>query len=253
MGFTGLARITIGIVTLAAIALSAVAIRTSWIRSKIAALSSPPSAEYANANSKLPPKGHKLRVVLIGDSRIARWPTSTLGDRAEIVNRGIGGETAAQMARRFDRDALALKPDVIVIQSGVNDLLAATFMGDVAGPAILRQTARTLLRLTEEGAASGAPVFLTTIIPAARPELARLPVWNESLRAAVAAVNGELRRSALPDRAVLIDLSASLAGGDDRLLPDEFRLDALHLNEAGYDRLSEELLRRLPALPAFSH
>ena len=245
-----LARIAIGVLVLAAIALSAGAfIRTSWIRTKIAGLSSPPSTDYADANRRLPPRGQKLRVVLIGDSRIARWPTSALDDRVEVINRGIGGETLAQMAHRYERDAIALKPDVIFIQSGGNDLVAATFMDNGAGRAVVGQTAETLLRLTAEGAASGAQVLLTTIIPAARPELLRLPVWNESLRDDVAKVNSELRRSALPAQAKLNDLSAALAGGDDRLLPDKFRLDAVHLNQAGYDRLTELLLRNLPDVP----
>ena len=85
------------------------------------------------------------------------------------------------MAHRYERDAIALKPDVIFIQSGGNDLVAATFMDNGAGRAVVGQTAETLLRLTAEGAASGAQVLLTTIIPAARPELLRLPVWNEFL------------------------------------------------------------------------
>ena len=249
-----LARIAVGVLVLAAIALSVTAvIRTSWIRTKIAALSSPPSAAYADANRTLPPRGQKLRVVLIGDSRIARWPTSALEDRVEVINRGIGGETLSQMAQRYERDAIALKPDVIVIQSGGNDLVAATFMDSIAGRAVVRQTAETLLRLTAEGAASGAQVLLTTIIPAARPELLRLPVWNDSLRDDVAEVNSELRRSALPAHTRLIDLSAPLAGGDDRLLPDGFRLDALHLNQAGYDRLTELLLQNLPGVSSGRH
>lgn len=243
-----LARMTVGIAVLAAIALSAAfVIRASWIKTRIAALATPAPVDFAEANRELPSKGSKLRVVLIGDSRIARWPAPAFGDRFEVINRGIGGETLAQMARRFPTDAIALKPDVIVIQSGGNDLVAATFMEGAARQAIIRQTAGTLLRLTKEGAASGVRMLLTTIVPAARPEILRLPVWNESLRDAVAEVNGELRRSPLPDPAKLIDLSVVLARGDDRLLPDAFRLDALHLNGAGYDRLTETLLEVLPA------
>ncbi|MGA9849072.1 MAG: GDSL-type esterase/lipase family protein [Roseiarcus sp.] len=134
-----LARIAIGVLVLAAIALSAGAfIRTSWIRTKIAGLSSPPSTDYADANRRLPPRGQKLRVVLIGDSRIARWPTSALDDRVEVINRGIGGETLAQMAHRYERDAIALKPDVIFIQSGGNDLVAATFTARAAPSSVKR-------------------------------------------------------------------------------------------------------------------
>lgn len=114
--FGVLARITVGVAVLAALALGgAFVVRASWIRAKIAALSSPPSADFADADRELPPKGEKPRIVLIGDSRIARWPASAFVDRFEVVNRGVGGETSAQMAQRFLRDAIELKPDVIVI------------------------------------------------------------------------------------------------------------------------------------------
>ena len=241
-------RLASGILVLAVVTLSAaLVVRTNWIRTKISALSLPPLTDYADANRRLPPKSQKPRLVLIGDSRIALWPASAMDDRFEVINRGIGGETSAQMARRFDRDAIALKPDVIVIQSGINDLVAATFMDKAARRSVIRQTSETLIRLANAGSASGARVLLTTIIPVARPELLRLPVWNDSLRAGVAEVNDKLRRSALPDRASLIDLSAALSAGDDRLLLDEFRLDALHLNQTGYDRLTDRVLQSLPA------
>ena len=124
-------------------------------------------------------------------------------------------------------------------------------MNEAARRFVIRQTAETLIRLANEGSASDARVLLTTIIPAARPEVLRLPVWSESLRDEVAEVNNELRRSDLPNRARLIDLSAALSDGDDCLLPDEFRLDAFHLNKTGYDRLTDRLLQALPtSLPS---
>ena len=96
----------------------------------------PPSLDYADANRTLPPRGQKLSVVLIGDSRLARWSTSGMDDRVEVINRRIGGETLTQMAHRFERDAIALKPDVIVFQNGGSDLVAATLTDDVAGRAV---------------------------------------------------------------------------------------------------------------------
>lgn len=38
-----------------------------------------------------------------------------------IINSGIGGETASMALRRFDRDVLAYHPDLVVISFGVND------------------------------------------------------------------------------------------------------------------------------------
>ena len=90
-------------------------------------------------------------------SRIARWPASAIGDRVEVINPGIGGESAAQSER-------------------INDLEAGTFMNDAARCTIVQLTLKTLLNLEKETAASEGQVLLTTIIPAARSEILRVPV-----------------------------------------------------------------------------
>ena len=129
---------------------------------------------YAQANTQLPPKGRKMRVIFIGDSRIARWPTAALDDRWQVVNRGIAGETAAQLRQRFSTDALALEPDLLVIETGINDLVAASFLDDASKHLIARKTTETLLQLVSSAASSGAHPYLLTIIPPARPDFWRL-------------------------------------------------------------------------------
>ena len=57
-------------------------------------------------------------VPLTGDSGIARCPRFARVDRLEIINRGDWGESLGQMERCIERDPTALKPDLIVIQSG---------------------------------------------------------------------------------------------------------------------------------------
>jgi hypothetical protein len=79
------------------------AARHAWIERKIAALTSPPTRLFSQENAALPPKGGRLRVVLIGDSGIARWPTERLSKRWQFVNRGVGGETVGQVAQRPQR------------------------------------------------------------------------------------------------------------------------------------------------------
>jgi acyl-CoA thioesterase I len=41
----------------------------------------------------------------------------------EVINKGKGGETIPRMVERMERDVFALKPDVVVWQLGVNDVL----------------------------------------------------------------------------------------------------------------------------------
>ena len=51
---------------------------------------------HAQANASLPAKS-QWRVVLFGDSRVSEWSPLPPVDGVEFVNRGINGETTAQM------------------------------------------------------------------------------------------------------------------------------------------------------------
>lgn len=70
-----------------------------------------------------------VRIVCIGDSltscggpggRYTDWLAAWLPD-AEIINKGIGGNTLAQGRARYQRDVLDLNPDVVVIELGACD------------------------------------------------------------------------------------------------------------------------------------
>jgi acyl-CoA thioesterase-1 len=53
-----------------------------------------------------------------------RWPQLTV----TVVNKGVGGEQAAQMLARFERDVLPYRPQLVIWQTGSNEVLRA---GDV--------------------------------------------------------------------------------------------------------------------------
>lgn len=49
----------------------------------------------------------------------ARFP----GQSVQVLNKGVGGEDASMMLRRFDRDVLAYRPDLVIWQVGTNALI----------------------------------------------------------------------------------------------------------------------------------
>jgi lysophospholipase L1-like esterase len=61
------------------------------------------------------------RVVFLGDSITARWHLqSFFTDQA--INKGVEGQTAEQIASRFQSDVVALQPATVVILAGSNDV-----------------------------------------------------------------------------------------------------------------------------------
>ena len=78
---------------------------------------------YADQNAALPaPAAGETRVVFIGDSITDRWELSRFFPGKSYINRGIGGQVTPQMVVRFQADVIALKPAVVVILGGVNDI-----------------------------------------------------------------------------------------------------------------------------------
>src|SRR5689334_9744280 len=80
---------------------------------------------YGSENAELrAPKVNEDRVVFLGDQVTELWAKSPAGffPGKPFLNRGIGGQTTAQMLVRFQQDVVALKPKVVVIQAGLNDL-----------------------------------------------------------------------------------------------------------------------------------
>ncbi len=77
---------------------------------------------YSDANSKLPAPGKAPRVIFMGDSITDFWRLNEYFGPRDFINRGISGQTTDQMLMRFRPDVVELKPKVVVILGGTNDI-----------------------------------------------------------------------------------------------------------------------------------
>ncbi len=115
-------------------------------------------AKYRDANSRLtPPAKNENRVVFMGNSITEGWqryfPTMFAGK--PYINRGIGGQTTPQMLVRFHPDVVALKPKVVVILAGTNDIAGNT------GPSTLEMIEDNLASMAEIASANRIKVVLS--------------------------------------------------------------------------------------------
>jgi len=178
---------------------------------------------YQHDNAALPATS-KRRVVFLGDSITAGWKSldpGFFGD--DTLDRGISGQTTAQMLVRFRADVLELHPALVHIMAGTNDVAGNT------GPTSLATIQGNIATMVELAHAHGIGVVLASIPPAARFW------WYPSLQpaATIVALNNWLRGYAAREHLVYVDYHSALAdavGGLKVTLAD----DGVHPNAAGY-------------------
>ncbi|MBI1279116.1 MAG: SGNH/GDSL hydrolase family protein [Anaerolineaceae bacterium] len=189
----------------------------------------------------------KKRVVFFGDSRAENWTTPTLLTGWEFVNRGIGGQTTAQVLGRFSAHITPLQPQVIVLQVGVNDLRTIPIFPDKRAEIVANcvSNIQAILKAADE---SGATVILTTIFPVGNASVERsLFYWSDDIADAVKEVNSLLRPMA-SERVIVLDADPILLDASGHVRSD-YMDDTLHLNGAGYAALNQRLGQILADLP----
>ena len=214
--------------------------RNCYIERKLAAVEPVFTHHFSEQNAAVNVTGDHPLVVLVGDSRIAQWNPPPHLDGYDLVNRGIGGETTAQMIHRFDTDVLALKPKVVVIQSGINDLVAAGLASPAAAARYRDNVVANLSGVADRAKSAGITVILLTIILPAEPGVLRRLVWSDRIPALVLEVNRKLALLDAPPRVHVVDSQRVLQTAAGAWKPDVMR-DTLHLGSAGYLELDKAL------------
>jgi lysophospholipase L1-like esterase len=184
----------------------------------------------------------KTVVVFFGDSRAGQWPAPPNLDRLAFVNRGIGAQTSEQVVLRFKQHVAPLRPQIVVVQVGINDLKTIPLFPG-RQEAIVARCKENVRRIVQQSTELGATVILTTIFPTGPVPLERRPFWSGEVALAIDEVNAYIHSLAGADFVVL-DAHAILADDAGRTRA-EYRADFLHLNAAGYEALNQALAELL--------
>jgi lysophospholipase L1-like esterase len=196
------------------------------------------SADQQKFDDKLPV------VVFFGDSRAAQWPNPQL-EEFSFVNRGIGNQTSAQVISRFDDHVKPLRPDIIVIQVGINDLKTIPLFPE-RKQEIISNCESNIEKMIQNSVELDSTVIITTIFPTGEIPFFRRLVWTNEIQKALDKVNSYIRNLAHDD--VIILDSAGILSNTNGQMRKEYSLDELHLNEAGYEALNLELTKILKRL-----
>lgn len=195
----------------------------------------------ANENlKKQPPEPN--RVVFMGDSITDMWKLEQSFPSKPYVNRGIGGQTTAQMLVRMYPDVIDLKPAAVVILAGTNDIARNT------GPETATMVEENLMAMTEIAQKHGIKVILCSLTPISDyadappggdnppPPSAGSPKLIQSARrppAQILELNTWIKNYANSVGAVYADYFSGVVDGNG-MLKEGFSGDGLHPNKQGY-------------------
>lgn len=184
-------------------------------------------ARYADADAALPPPAaNEHRVVFMGDSITDGWKLAESFPGKPYVNRGISGQTTPQMLIRFRPDVVDLKPDVVVILAGTNDIAGNT------GPMTVRQVEDNLASMSDIARAHGIHVVLSSVTPVF-PSDKRPQFFKERPPEKIVEINKWMRAYCERNKIVYLDYFSAMVGKDG-LMKRDLAYDGLHPSDAGH-------------------
>ena len=189
---------------------------------------------YRNDNGHLSaPVGKEQRVVFMGDSITDSWDNPSNGGffpGKPYVNRGISGQTTPQMVIRFRPDVIALKPKVVVILAGTNDIAGNT------GPMTLEAIQDNLTTMAELARVHDIRVVFASLLPVSDYEVRDGNPLIQTVRRPpekINALNKWMKEYATRNKLVYLDYYSAMVD-DKGFFKDELSNDGLHPNPAGY-------------------
>ncbi len=193
--------------------------------------------KYADADENLAqPEPGENRVVFMGNSITEAWVKidSSFFANKEYVGRGISGQTSSQMLLRFRQDVINLKPTVVVILAGTNDIAENT------GPIALKDILGNIISMTQLGETNNIKVILCSVLPAYD-----FP-WHHGLQPAekIVKLNSMIKSFCEKNKITYVDFYSNMV--DERKgLDKRFTNDGVHPTYTGYKIMDSLIVKSI--------
>lgn len=183
-------------------------------------------ARYKDDNTAILNSKKKVDVVFMGNSITEGWVKShpEFFSENNYTGRGISGQTTSQMLLRFQNDVIALKPRLVVINAGTNDIAENT---GIHNPDF---TFNNIKAMADIAKSNGIKVIIASVLPAAA-----FP-WRKEITDApqkVDALNSKLKQYTQNNKLIFVDYNTAMRdakGG----MREGLANDGIHPTPAGY-------------------
>lgn len=175
----------------------------------------------------------KGNIVFVGDSITQEYNTYEYFDKLKTYNRGIGGDDTVGIIERINSSVFDLEPSQVVLLIGTNDLAYSNLTPlEIAGniTKIVKMINKRLPKTK---------VHVLSLLPVNRnvDSYSVLPRTNKS----ITIINKQLKKSHPND---YIDIHRMFINNNNEL-DAKYTRDGLHINEIGFEMLTEVLLKHL--------
>jgi lysophospholipase L1-like esterase len=186
-------------------------------------------ARYREANAQLgAPVGGENRVIFFGDSITDGWHLDQyFPGKTTYINRGIGGQTTPQMLVRFRQDVINLRPKVVVILAGTNDIAGNT------GPMRDEDIEANYASFAELARVHNIAVVFASVLPVHNYTERAKDFFAQRPPARILQLNTWLKDYCVQNKILYLDYFSALVD-DKGMLKKELADDGLHPNAAGY-------------------
>jgi lysophospholipase L1-like esterase len=185
-------------------------------------------ARYHDDDGKLgAPAAGEQRVVFFGDSITDIWKLDESFPGRHYINRGIGGQTTPQMLVRFRPDVIDLKPAVVVVLAGTNDIAGNT------GDETLEQIEGDYATMAELAKVHRIRLVFASVMPINNYNPRALSFFLQRSPEKILQLNAWLKKYCADNGLVYLDYFSAMVDGRG-MLRAGLTEDGLHPNGAGF-------------------
>lgn len=200
--------------------------------------------EFDSKNGELMARNIRPKAVMIGDSITHAWELGAyfyLGSGL-MVNRGIGGDIPYYVEKRFEADALQLRPEWVVVLCGINETWRLGECRKKAEFEMEKEAAKKRILLPLNSMAQACQtrsqkLALCSMLPVFGSNSREVEVRKQLILEA----NERIKSICMETGAVYVNYFSKLVDGDGKTLKKTLSGDGCHPNADGYTAMAEVL------------
>lgn len=177
---------------------------------------------YKKKNSSVP----EGAILFVGDSFTEYWVRESpdFFSTNNYIGRGVGGQSSSQILLRFRQDVIELKPSMVIINVGTNDI------AENIGPYSSEFTLGCIQSMAELADYNGIKVILSSVLPAGefwwKPDVSNVPKKIDAL-------NVQIKAYAEAKGFGYIDYNTPMRDEKGALI-EKYGTDGVHPSKEGY-------------------